>query len=58
MKKNNPNTPVLMREALGIQPRVYARYEYGKEASALLSGLTETQIEEKVSELAKASAPN
>ena len=78
MKKHNPNIPVLMREALGVQPRAYARYglallfsppllgislflwltphlEHGKEASALLSGLTEKQIEEKVLELARAS---
>ena len=26
MKKNNPHTPIMMREALGIEPRVYARY--------------------------------
>ena len=26
MKKNNPNTPIMLREAAGTQPRVYARY--------------------------------
>ena len=26
MKKNNPHTPILLREALGTEPRVYARY--------------------------------
>ena len=26
MKKNNPHVPIMMREALGIEPRVYARY--------------------------------
>ena len=26
MKKNNPHTPILIREAKGIQPRVFARY--------------------------------
>lgn len=26
MKKNNPNTPIMIREAAGTQPRVYARY--------------------------------
>ena len=31
MKKNNPYTPIMIREAMGIEPRVYARYEYGRE---------------------------
>lgn len=26
MKKNNPNTPILLREAAGTLPKVYARY--------------------------------
>lgn len=29
MKKNNPHTPILLREALGTEPRVYARYGLG-----------------------------
>ena len=26
MKKHNPTTPIMMREALDIEPRVFARY--------------------------------
>ncbi|KAF4459000.1 NADH2 dehydrogenase (ubiquinone) chain [Fusarium albosuccineum] len=26
MKRNNPNIPILIREAAGTQPKVYARY--------------------------------
>jgi len=26
MKKNNPHTPIMIREALDIEPKVYARY--------------------------------
>jgi hypothetical protein len=26
MKKNNPHTPIMLREAAGTHPRVYARY--------------------------------
>lgn len=26
MKKNNPNTPILLREAAGTSPKIYARY--------------------------------
>lgn len=31
MKKHNPNIPILIREAQGIEPRVWARY--GKKSS-------------------------
>ncbi|KAF4628381.1 hypothetical protein G7Y89_g9775 [Cudoniella acicularis] len=53
MKKNNPQTPIMLREAAGIQPRVYARYEFGKEKSESLAGLSDKQIEEKVTSLVK-----
>jgi len=26
MKKNNPHTPILIREALDVEPKVWARY--------------------------------
>ena len=26
MKKNNPHTPIMIREASGTEPRVFARY--------------------------------
>lgn len=26
MKKYNPHTPIMIREALGVEPKVYARY--------------------------------
>lgn len=26
MKKNNPHIPIMLREALGVEPKVYARY--------------------------------
>lgn len=26
MKKNNPHTPIMLREAMGIEPRIFARY--------------------------------
>jgi NADH dehydrogenase (ubiquinone) 1 alpha subcomplex subunit 2 len=26
MKKHNPHTPIMMREATGTEPRVFARY--------------------------------
>jgi hypothetical protein len=38
MKKNNPYVPIMVREAMGIEPRVYARYEFGVEKVADLKG--------------------
>ncbi|RMY73427.1 hypothetical protein D0862_14290 [Hortaea werneckii] len=39
MKHHNPHTPILIREAMNIQPRVFARYEFGKEKMADLQGM-------------------
>jgi len=38
MKKNNPYTPILIREALGVEPKIWARYEYGREKMEPLIG--------------------
>ncbi|KAF2178702.1 NADH dehydrogenase, alpha subcomplex, subunit 2 [Zopfia rhizophila CBS 207.26] len=53
MKKHNPHTPILIREASGIEPKVYARYEFGKERMIPLKGLDDKAIEKQVTELVK-----
>ncbi|UNI24031.1 hypothetical protein JDV02_009811 [Purpureocillium takamizusanense] len=53
MKKNNPNTPIMIREAAGTLPKVYARYEFGNEKQQSLEGLSDKQIEETVTGLVK-----
>ncbi|KAI9037713.1 L51/S25/CI-B8 domain-containing protein [Aspergillus affinis] len=53
MKKHNPHTPIMIREAAGTLPRVYARYALGREKQEALSGLTDQQIEEKITQLVK-----
>ncbi|OQD75616.1 hypothetical protein PENDEC_c006G04927 [Penicillium decumbens] len=53
MKKHNPSTPIMMREASGTEPRVFARYELGKEKQEALSGLSDSQIEERITNLVK-----
>ncbi|MCJ1297694.1 hypothetical protein MMC08_000482 [Hypocenomyce scalaris] len=53
MKKNNPHTPIMLREAMGTEPKVFARYEYGKEKQESLSGLSDKEIEDKVTGLVK-----
>ncbi|KAK1833178.1 NADH-ubiquinone oxidoreductase 10.5 kDa subunit [Podospora conica] len=51
MKKSNPVTPILLRDAQGTLPKVYARFEFGKEKSQSLEGLSDKQIEETVASL-------
>ncbi|KAK0729966.1 thioredoxin-like protein [Lasiosphaeris hirsuta] len=53
MKKNNPATPIMLREAAGTVPKIYARYEFGHEKSQSLEGLSDKQIEETVTSLVK-----
>ncbi|KAK3336666.1 thioredoxin-like protein [Cercophora scortea] len=53
MKKNNPSTPIMLREAAGTLPKIYARYEYGQEKCQTLEGLSDKQIEEAVTSLVK-----
>ncbi|KAF2839898.1 NADH dehydrogenase, alpha subcomplex, subunit 2 [Patellaria atrata CBS 101060] len=56
MKKHNPHTPIMIREALNVQPVVYARYEFGKEKKVSLDGLDDKGIEQKVTELVQTAA--
>ncbi|KAI9933911.1 hypothetical protein ASPWEDRAFT_104269 [Aspergillus wentii DTO 134E9] len=56
MKKHNPHTPIMIREAVGTLPRVFARYDLGKEKQEALSGLSDQQIEEKITSLVKESS--
>ncbi|KAE8372314.1 NADH-ubiquinone oxidoreductase 105 kDa subunit [Aspergillus bertholletiae] len=56
MKKHNPHVPIMMREASGTLPKVYARYAFGKETLEPLSGLSDAQIEEKLTKLVKESS--
>lgn len=39
MKKHNPSIPIMLREAQGTSPKVYARYEFGQEKSQSLEGM-------------------
>ena len=36
MKKNNPNTPILIREATGVAPKVWARYGMVDERATMM----------------------
>ncbi|ETN40020.1 uncharacterized protein HMPREF1541_04295 [Cyphellophora europaea CBS 101466] len=56
MKKHNPETPILIREATGVAPKVWARYAKGREVSEELSGLSDKEIEEKVSTIVRSDS--
>ncbi|EXJ80252.1 NADH dehydrogenase (ubiquinone) 1 alpha subcomplex 2 [Capronia coronata CBS 617.96] len=53
MKHHNPSTPILIREASGVEPKVWARYGFGKEKSESLAGLSDKEIEDRVTTLVK-----
>ncbi|KAL0281651.1 UNVERIFIED_CONTAM: hypothetical protein PYX00_002573 [Menopon gallinae] len=39
LKQNNPSCPILVRECMGVQPRLWARYDGGRENSVVLANL-------------------
>jgi hypothetical protein len=41
----------LIREAFGVRPAVFARFEYGKESKVHLDGINEEQIEKTLNSL-------
>ncbi|OWK55230.1 NADH dehydrogenase [ubiquinone] 1 alpha subcomplex subunit 2 [Lonchura striata] len=44
LKKANPDFPILIRECSGIQPKLWARYEFGKEKSIPLDNLSVDEV--------------
>lgn len=44
IKKENPKVPILVRECSGIQPKMYARYDHGKENSVQLNNMSEDSV--------------
>ena len=51
IKAQNPTTPFIVRECLGAQPNVMARYDFGVERRIYLHDLTEQEVDEAVAEL-------
>ncbi|CAL4066127.1 unnamed protein product, partial [Meganyctiphanes norvegica] len=52
LKKNNPKSPILIRECSGIQAKAFARYAFGREVSVSLDGLSTDAVSNAVSKLA------
>uniref|UniRef100_A0A0B6YUH0 NADH dehydrogenase [ubiquinone] 1 alpha subcomplex subunit 2 n=1 Tax=Arion vulgaris TaxID=1028688 RepID=A0A0B6YUH0_9EUPU len=51
LKTSNPTFPFLVREASNVQPKVYARYEHGKESSLSLTNMSRDQVEKAIDSL-------
>ncbi|NXD54431.1 NDUA2 dehydrogenase, partial [Corvus moneduloides] len=56
LKKANPNFPILIRECSGVQPKLWARYEFGKEKSIALNNLTVDEVGKALESVVKSHA--
>ncbi|XP_050523492.1 NADH dehydrogenase [ubiquinone] 1 alpha subcomplex subunit 2 [Daktulosphaira vitifoliae] len=48
LKKANPTFPILVRECSGIEPKVFARFDFGKEKCEQLSDQSAESILKKI----------
>lgn len=53
LKQLNPTTPILIRECSNVQPKLWARYEFGKEEHLPLTNMNESQVFNALEKLAK-----
>lgn len=53
LKLANQTTPILVRECSGVQPKLWARYERGKESHLPLANMNESQVLSALEKLAK-----
>lgn len=51
IKESNPQLPILIREARHVEPKVVARYQFGKEESVVLYNKSVEEILETVNKL-------
>lgn len=51
LKTANPNFPILVRECSGIQPKLWARYGYGREESFELGNKSSKDLLDMISKL-------
>lgn len=51
LKKNNPDTSVLVRECKDVDPIITARYDYGAERKVICEFATQEEVEDIVSKL-------
>uniref|UniRef100_A0A663EMC0 NADH dehydrogenase [ubiquinone] 1 alpha subcomplex subunit 2 n=1 Tax=Aquila chrysaetos chrysaetos TaxID=223781 RepID=A0A663EMC0_AQUCH len=53
LKKANPDFPILIRECSGVEPKLWARYEFGKEKSVPLNNLTVDEVAKVLENIVK-----
>ncbi|KAF3453378.1 hypothetical protein FNV43_RR03818 [Rhamnella rubrinervis] len=53
LKTLNPKFPILIRECRGIEPQMWARFDFGVERGVRLEGLSEAQISKTLEDLVK-----
>ncbi|XP_071426537.1 NADH dehydrogenase [ubiquinone] 1 alpha subcomplex subunit 2 [Pithys albifrons albifrons] len=56
LKTANPDFPILIRECSGVQPKLWARYEFGKEKSVPLDNLTVDEVAKALESVVKSQA--
>ncbi|XP_054610526.1 NADH dehydrogenase [ubiquinone] 1 alpha subcomplex subunit 2 [Dunckerocampus dactyliophorus] len=44
LKRANPDFPILVRECSGVEARLWARYDFGKERSVSLDNMSADQV--------------
>ncbi|XP_060526226.1 NADH dehydrogenase [ubiquinone] 1 alpha subcomplex subunit 2 [Cylas formicarius] len=52
LKSNNPRFPILIRECSGVEPKLWARFEHGKEKAILLKDLSSSDVLSQVKSVA------
>ncbi|EFA04600.1 NADH dehydrogenase [ubiquinone] 1 alpha subcomplex subunit 2 [Tribolium castaneum] len=52
IKSNNPKLPILIRECSGVEPKLWARHELGKETCYSLKDLSASDILTKLQSVA------
>ena len=57
IKKQNPTTPILIRECSNINPILWTRYEYGVEKQIPLTGMSADQVFNAVENLTTKTVP-
>ncbi|CAG8787440.1 12548_t:CDS:2, partial [Cetraspora pellucida] len=58
LKAANPHFPILIREASGVEARLFARYDFGKETKVVLDNLSAEDIESKLKDLVTKNTAN
>ncbi|KAI8817035.1 thioredoxin-like protein [Fimicolochytrium jonesii] len=53
IKDANPHFPILVREAAGVEARVFGRYAYGLERKISLENLSKDDVAGKIAQLAE-----